>query len=377
MSFINLKNAPGIKELKISDKEVSHRLGVSPTSNEYWAPLQAAARDAGNARALQWIEQERAQTIQEAPTRDGLVSVMRDGIQAPNARVAYRSGLTLAPNSRTARNNVDYDAFGFTADFDPLADKIIRTEIAFNGEAQAWCCGTGTSTVGIDSRQFQTTFASWSVGFTVDKCEWIFGQKFNLIDEVMAKTIKCNEVLDTARCSIAFYGDPMQNIRGLKQMLCERAIAPKFITEMTYWEIYDWFRLLVFQGSVSRGERAIRPTDVLVPASLDLVWTKQDPNTGNGCCPLSLGDKLRKDFGLSFLPTDWMDSTGSDGGPAMLLYQRAGGYINNLTGFTVWLPPSKNCDGNITFQKVLRRGELENTDAASCLLVEQFLPKPC
>jgi hypothetical protein len=377
MSLINLTNAPGIELLKINDKELSHRLRVTPKSEEYWNPLRSAARDAGNTYALQWIEQERAATIQEAPTRDGFTTVMRDGIQAPNARVAYRSGLTLSPNSRTARNNVDHDAFGFTADFDPLADKIIRSEIAFNGEAQAWCCGTGASTVGLDFRQFQTTFANWSVGFTVDKCEWIFGQKFTLIDEVQAKTIKCNEVLETARCSIAFHGDQTQSIRGLKQMLCERVYAPKFLTEMNYWETYNWFELLVFQGTINRGERAIVPTDVLLPTNLRKIFNKRDENTSGNCCELSLGEKIRKDLNLSFLFTDWMDSAGSDGGAAMLFYQRAGGYINNLAGFTVWLPPQKNCNGDITFQKVLRRGELENTDAASCLLVEQFLPKPC
>lgn len=363
--------------MKIGKFTDFNKLEISPTTNQWWSGLEAAARDAGDTEALKELASRKVVTGKQLQTRgitNDIRDSVRDGMIPSQNLITYRPQITLAQNSWTANADVDRMAFGYTSDFDPLADKVVRAELETSGRASQWCCGIDPTTVSANMIEHSTKLEWYSIGFEMCWTD-LLRKKFWVLDQIALYQKLCMEVLIRAKTEVCFWGDPIQAMRGLKQMAVERISLSKPLTEMDYYETYYTMLQLFSASSILEGELGIQKTHALMPSGLDYLFAKIPP-TGS-CSGVMLKDQLKAALNYKCLSTDYMATAARDGSAAMFLYNRDRRDINWNVGFApTMLAPTFEC-GILKFQWVMRVGELDAMYPNAGLMIENILPKYC
>lgn len=347
-----------------------NRLQASPTSPQWWAPLKAAARDAGDSKALAQIEHAQMVASQSNLNND---RVQRDALIPFERTIAYRPQITLNNASRVANYNVDYDAFGFDTSVDPRADVVRRYEMEVAGQVARFCCGVDPTTVGANIVPLDTKRGWYTIGFKLCWTDLIAQQYAGMFDYIGAMQALCIDKLEQARCEVAFYGDAQQGLRGLTQLPVQRLTLPKTISEMDFYELYSWWMKLSYYSEVTKGEVGIPMTHVLTPPGIDLLFS-QIATAGNAYT--TVGDLIAKsNKQIKRKSTQYMNNVGQNGEPAAFFYDRNSNYFyRDIAYAPMFLAPSY--EGNyLHFQAVARFGELATTNGAAGLLVSNLLPK--
>jgi hypothetical protein len=342
-------------------------LQMSPRNPNYWAGVEKYAKDAGDASFDTQIKQVK-DACSNVSNKDALIPAER--------LVAYDQRITLEQSSKIANSGIDREAFGFDMAMDPRADTIVRYSMEIAGKIAKYCCGTDPTTVGANLHPHKTKRGWYSVGFELcwfDQMSLQYGGMFNYM---LTLQHLCMQVLNQARCEVAFSGDEQQNLRGLKQLQVKRVTLPTPIDQMAAIDVYKLWVMLANHAEISQGERGISKDHLLYPRGLNAVFSQllELP----GCCS-KLGEKLAgvSDVPLMGVMSDYMNDIGEGGTPAAFFWNRSEEYFRRDMAFMpMWLSPQYECQ-KLKFQAVMRLGELDCLNADAGLLVSNFMTGRC
>jgi hypothetical protein len=349
------------------------KLGISPRDKAWWSNVQKYCRDSGDDVSLSQVD--RAISIATNPN-NGIKSSVSDGLVWGESMNGYRQGMTIDPNSQVADYNVDYDAFGFNTEIDGRADNPIRFSLSVAGEVARFCCGADPTTISANIKAISTKRGWYSVGFELCWTEQLRLQYGGMLDYVATMQRLCIELLEQARCEVAFNGDPVFGLRGLRQLPVERLYLDTPLDRMTYQQAYDFMVSIINHAELTSGERGILKTHMLHACGFGAVRAMKDA-TGK-CCD-TLGESLDKvmDMPIKRKATDYMATAGENCTKAAFLYNRSPMYfIRDMAFSPRWLAPEMDC-GKLKFQAVMRVGELDVTNPRAGLLISNFLTSGC
>ncbi len=345
---------------------------ISPREPKFWAGLEKAAQDAGDTKGIEIIRDSHAQATR-LPTGQMGAAVAQDALIPAELTIGYRPQLTLAQSSRTADYNADLDSFGADRTIDYRAKTGRRFELSVMGEVNRYLFGNDPTTVSADLKPYDTKRGWYQIGISrswQDEMDEQYAGIFNWLAVMMSY---CVTAMHQARCQVAFEGDPVYQLRGVKQLPVERISLPKTFDKMTYLEHYNWMTALTQRSNVVQGEVGIRKTHMLHPCGYDALLMQLNPD---GNYNTKLGELLYNGTSLKRKSTDYMAKAGVNGEPAALLYNRnSEHFIRDLPLDPIVLAPEYS-NGTVNFTFVMKIGELSVTNPYAGLLVSNFLTKP-
>jgi hypothetical protein len=348
-----------------------------PSKDEYWSGIEqfAAAGDRGNGSQIHSRSVAAARDAEER-----LESTQnRDGIIPEGFNSGFRSQIDLSFNSRSANHNIDLWAFGTSpGGVDPRADKSTRIEMDFNGEASRYCCGVDSTTVSVDARGHQTGRAFYGIKIALCWDDIMRSQYSGIVNIVDQYKLAAMKILSELRCELLFEGDPVANIRGLRDLPCTRInLATPFDTA-GYAEVYDRMNSIFNQSLTANGERGFTRTHMLMPTTFGQIRNMEKGIAG--CCD-KLGDeidRMARDSGIRVtMISDYMNNIGYKNSPAMFLWPREEEAIYRDMGFMLTMLAPYNEGGKLILEWVMSVGELVIKYPEAALMVSGVLTAPC
>jgi hypothetical protein len=345
---------------------------ISPREPRFWRGLELAAQDAGDRRGIEVIRQSH-HSASALPANQMKDAIQQDALIPAELTIGYRPQITLAQSSRTADYNADLDAFGADRSIDFRAKTGRRFELSVMGEVNRFLFSNDATTVSADLKPYDTKRGWYQIGITRSWQDEMDEQYAGIFNWLATMIQFCNVALNQTRCQVAFEGDPVYQLRGVKQLPIERIRLPKPFDRMDYLEHYEWMTALSERSNILQGEVGISKSHMLYPTGYNALLRQLHP-TGN--YPDKLGTLLFDGTTLKRKSTDYMAKAGIDGSPAALLYNRNSEYfIRDMPLDPIMLAPE--FDGKkVTFTFVMRLGELSVTNSYAGLLVSNFLSKP-
>jgi hypothetical protein len=305
-------------------------------------------------------------------------SANRDALTLPNSNVGYATTITSPQSSLTASNNDHINSFRFdNQGTDPRADIVRRLEIETVGSATRYCCGSDTSTVAANIKAFETHRGWYAISFRECWTErWTRGYS-QLFDYELLMKRAAEQVMYQAHAEVTWFGDPVNELRGLRDLYIDRMYLPTPFDQMTdNQEAYDTYALLMNYAELKFGmTRRYRQTHVIEPSGFGIVEARKNLNVA-GCC-----DTLGEDFmtlreGRKRYRSDWMLSVGERKSTAMLIYNRENGiYVDHAVRPT-WGPPVFT-GAELVHTCYMRLGEMTALDPSAGLLVSNVLTAAC
>jgi hypothetical protein len=362
-----------MKVQALADGVSANKLSISPRDKRFWSDISQYCKDSGDQHSLNQVNNAVKISTGNTPNTD---SYLNDGLIWGEAMRGYRSEVTRSPHNTVADWNIDIDAFGTNTEIDPRADEPIRFSISVAGEVARFCCGADPTTVSANLSAVSTKRGWYSIGFDICWTERLRLQYGGILDYMATMQRLCIELLEQARCEVAFYGDPVHGLRGLRQLPIERLYLPKPLDQMTYQEAYDTMVMIFNHAELTMGERGIIKSHMLHASGFGAVRAMMSDTAG--CCD-TLGDKLDKilDIPIKRRATDYMATAGENCTKAALLYKRDPRYfIRDMAFAPRWLAPEIHC-GKLQMQAVMRLGELDVTNGRAGLLISNLLTSGC
>jgi hypothetical protein len=380
-----------IKDI-VKGKSIPSRFGTSTLERLISAPslpdiarairsqydgLSQMARHAGWADHADRIAQTRYDQDQLVLARSQQTG--RDALTLPNSNVGYATTITSPQSSLVASNMDHMQAFRFdNRGVDPRADIVRRLEIQYVGAASRYCCGSDVGTAAANIKAYDTHRGWYAMSFRECWTERWSRSYSELFDYELLMKRAIEEILYQAHAEVTWFGDRINELRGLRDLYIDRMYLPTPFDQMaSIQEAYDTYALLTNYAELKFGQnRNHRQTHVIEPSGWGIVESRKNFTGGAVCC-----DTLGEDFimlrqGMKRMRSDWMLSVGEKKSTAMLFYNRESGIYVDHSVRPTWAPPVFN-GSELVHTCYMRLGEMTALDPSAALLVSNVLTGAC
>lgn len=336
----------------------------SPRTRAFWAGVESFARDTGESSIVADVASRRdvAMRLNDSQVRDALI---------PSSRlIAYNPAVTLSESSRFTENDLDFRAFGYDRTADPRADKLSRLEANVAGEVSRWCCGMDAASIDLMIKEFQYNRGWYSVGASICWTAQMSAKYAGLFDLIGSYEQIALSLLEKAATDVAFYGDPIYNLRGLTDLAVERIRLDNPLDTVSAEETIDILNVLRYSSDVRRYDTSLTKTHMLAPPGLMLLRSQRIAGTTIG---ETIGGAIDNAGKVKTLYTDYMSSISSDSTPGLFMYARNSGAIKRDMPFQPFMLPPCYEGGRLKMQWVMRLGELYTNNSSAGLMIENAL----